>query len=217
MPGGNNTTNTTNKSNPVRPSQRPKAQIQTLLAAKKDIDKPSAKRTHSEISSDSNTSLDVSGLINFQKDLDEIKFSLRDVTTKDDLDKVTKDLVRTSDLEEMVTGIVKKLFSKFESTLEKKLNDKITKIHKEIEERDNDLKEKFDALSIENDNMKKQLDQCMMQTSRLKQELSYTTRLARSVDLSSNYNEQYSRKTTSRSITFPEKTIKIYVKILLKW
>jgi hypothetical protein len=48
----------------------------------------------------------LSGLINFQKDLDEIKFSLRDVTTKDDLNEMTKDLVKTSDLENIVTGIV---------------------------------------------------------------------------------------------------------------
>jgi hypothetical protein len=47
-------------------------------------------------------------LINFQKDLDEIKFSLRDVTKKDDLNEMTKDLVKTSDLENIVTCIVKK-------------------------------------------------------------------------------------------------------------
>jgi hypothetical protein len=46
------------------------------------------------------------------KDLDEIKISLRDVATKDDLNEMTKDLVKTSDLENIVTGIVKKLFSK---------------------------------------------------------------------------------------------------------
>jgi hypothetical protein len=39
---------------------------------------------------------------NFQKDLDEIKISLRDVTTKDDLNEMTKDLVKTSDLENIV-------------------------------------------------------------------------------------------------------------------
>lgn len=54
--------------------------------------------------------MDLSGIINFQIDLDEIKFSLRDVTTKDDLNEVTKDLVKTADLENMVAGIVKKTF-----------------------------------------------------------------------------------------------------------
>jgi hypothetical protein len=80
--------------------------------------------SHSEVSNDSNTSHDLSGLSNFQKDLDEIKISLRDVTTKDDLNEMTKDLDKTSDLENIVTGIVKKLFSKFESSLEKKMNEK---------------------------------------------------------------------------------------------
>jgi hypothetical protein len=64
---------------------------------------PRAKRTHSEVS---NTSHDLSRLINFQKDLDEIKISLRDVATKDDLNEMTKDLVKTSDLENIVTGIL---------------------------------------------------------------------------------------------------------------
>jgi hypothetical protein len=45
-----------------------------------------------------------------------------------DLNEMTKDLVKTSDLENIVTGIVKKLFSKFESSLEKKMNEKIIKI-----------------------------------------------------------------------------------------
>ena len=86
MPGGNN---------PVKT-------VQTLLAGKKkdtSNKEPRAKRTHSEVS---NTSHDLSGLINFQKDLDEIKISLRDVATKDDLNEMTKDLVKTSDLENIV-------------------------------------------------------------------------------------------------------------------
>jgi hypothetical protein len=106
---------------PTRPVSKPGQPnpvktVQTLLAAKKkdtSNKEPRAKRTHSEVSNDSNTSHDLSGLINFQKDLDEIKISLRDVTTKDDLNEMTKDLVKTSDLENIVTGIVKKLFSKF--------------------------------------------------------------------------------------------------------
>ena len=100
MPGGNNTS-TRPVSKPGQPN--PVKTVQTLLAAKK-------KDTSNK---------DLSGLINFQKDLDEIKISLRDVTTKDDLNEMTKDLVKTSDLENIVTGIVKKLFSKFVSSLEK--------------------------------------------------------------------------------------------------
>ena len=148
MPGGNNTS-----TRPVsKPGQlNPVKTVQTLLAAKKkdtSNKEPRAKRTHSEVSNDSNASHDLSGLINFQKDLDEIKISLRDVTTKDDLNEMTKDLVKTSDLENIVTGIVKKLFSKFESSLEKKMNEKIIKIQNEMEE-------KVEALSIENEDLKK--------------------------------------------------------------
>ena len=96
MPGGNNTS-----TRPVSKPGQPNSvkTIQTLLAAKKkdtSNKEPRSKRTHSEVSNDSNTSHDLSGLINFQKDLDEIKISLRDVTTKDDLNEMTKDLVKTS-------------------------------------------------------------------------------------------------------------------------
>ena len=146
MPGGNNTS-TRPVSKPGQPN--PVKTVQTLLAAKKkdtSNKEPRAKVTHSEVSNDSNTIHDLSGLINFQKDLDEIKISLRDVTTKDDLNEMTKDLVKTSDLENIVTGIVKKLFSKFESLLEKKMNEKIIKIQNEMEE-------KVEALSIANEDL----------------------------------------------------------------
>jgi hypothetical protein len=79
MTGGNNTS-TRPVSKPGQPN--PVKTVQTLLAAKKkdtSNKEPRAKRTHSEVSNDSNTSHDLSGLINFQKDLDEIKISLRDV------------------------------------------------------------------------------------------------------------------------------------------
>jgi hypothetical protein len=78
MHGGNNTS-TRPVSKPGQPN--PVKTAQTLLAAKKKdtSNKESrAKRTHSEVSNDANTCHDLSGLINFQKDLDEIKISLRE-------------------------------------------------------------------------------------------------------------------------------------------
>ncbi|VDI46270.1 Hypothetical predicted protein [Mytilus galloprovincialis] len=198
MPGGSNTLNKTS----TKPTHSKTVRsVQTLLAAKKDNKdekEPKAKRTHSEVSNDSNTSLDLSGLINFQKDLDEIKFSLRDVTTKEHLIDVTKDLVKTSDLENLVTGIVKKLFSKFESSLEKKLNDKITKIEKEMEE-------KAEALSIENEHLKKRLDAMSSHITPIKTDLAETAKVAKIANLSSNYNEQYSRKNNIKVFNFPRR------------
>ena len=192
MPLGNNNTSKTLSQKPVR-------SVQTLLAAKKDKDKePKAKRTHSEVSTDSNNSLDLSGLINFQKDLDEIKFSLRDITTKEDLNEVTKDLVKVTDLENVVTGIVKKLFSKFESALEKKMNDKVSKIQ-------NDMQERLDALTIENENLRKKLDLGAAQISSFKKDLAETSRVTKLANISSNYNEQYSRKNNIKVFNFPRR------------
>ena len=198
MPGGNNTS-TRPVSKPGQPN--PVKTVQTLLAAKKkdtSNKEPRAKRTHSEVSNDSNTSHDLSGLINFQKDLDEIKISLRDVTTKDDLNEMTKDLVKTSDLENIVTGIVKKLFSKFESSLEKKMNEKIIKIQNEMEE-------KVEALSIENEDLKKRLEVGTAQITSIKKEFSETVQVAKQANMSSNYNEQYSRKNNIKVFNFPRR------------
>ncbi|CAG2247753.1 unnamed protein product [Mytilus edulis] len=161
MPGGSNPSN--RLSSQSADKQKQVKTVQSLLTAKKDkdISKQPTKRTRSDVSTDSNTSMDLSGIINFQKDLDEIKFSLKDVTTKDDLNEVTKDLVKTADLENMVTGIVKKLFSKFESTLDKKMNERLNKIQTEMQE-------KVEALSIENEHLRRKIDQNEAKTISIK-------------------------------------------------
>ncbi|CAG2254514.1 unnamed protein product [Mytilus edulis] len=72
------------------------------LETKVDKNKPPpSKRTHSDVSNESNNSLDLSGIMNFQKDIDEIKIKLEGVTRREDLDRVTKDLIKTSDLEQV--------------------------------------------------------------------------------------------------------------------
>ena len=103
----------------------------------KDKDKPkastTAKRTHSDVSNDSNNSMDLSNLVNFQNDIDEITTSLEGVTRKTDFDDATKDLIRTSDLENLVSKIVHKSVNK---RIEEKVN--IVK---------NEMQEKIDALN----------------------------------------------------------------------
>jgi cell division septum initiation protein DivIVA len=108
---------------------------------------------------------------------------LRDVTTKDDLNEMTKDLVKTSDLENIVTGIVKKLFSKFESSLEKKMNEKIIKIQNEMEE-------KVEALSIENEDLKKRLEVGTAQITSIKKEFSETVQVAKQANMSRLLNKR---------------------------
>ena len=45
------------------------------------------------MSNDSNNSMDLCNLMNFQKDIDEIKTNLEGVTRKNSLDEATKDLI----------------------------------------------------------------------------------------------------------------------------
>ncbi|CAC5379925.1 unnamed protein product [Mytilus coruscus] len=166
MPGGSNPSNRLLSQSADQ--QKQVKTVQSLLTAKKDKDKNKQppKRTRSDVSTDSNTSMDLSRIINFQKDLDEIKFSLRDVTTKDDLNEVTKDLVKTADLENM-------------------------KCKK--------------RLSIENEHLRRKIDQNETKTLSIRKELSETTEIAKVTNISSNYNEQYSRKNNIKVYNFPWK------------
>jgi hypothetical protein len=124
MPGGQSTScKSTNKD-----KQKPVNTVPTLLSTKvdkeKDKDKPKAsktvKRTHSDVSNDSNNSMDLSNLMSFQKDIDEIKTNLEGVTRKKDIDDATKDLIRISDLENLVSTIVHNLLKRISKISEQK-------------------------------------------------------------------------------------------------
>ncbi|CAG2247336.1 unnamed protein product [Mytilus edulis] len=134
-------------------------------------------------------------------DLDEIKTKLQGITKTDDLDILTKDLVRTHDLEIIVTSIVTKLFQRFESTMDKKLNTKLATVQKEMQEMQN----KFEALSIENEELRKQIDQTRDVVIKNKKGLEDSTRMNQEALTSANYNEQYSRKNNIKVMNFPRR------------
>ncbi|CAC5419331.1 unnamed protein product [Mytilus coruscus] len=187
------------KSTNKRSTTKPGNSVQTLLAAKVDKDKPSPKkRTHSDVSSDSNNSLDSNGIKNFQKDIDDIKSKLEGVTKREDLDRVTKDLIRATDVEEVVTVIVKKLMNEFEITVQNKIDEK-------VEEVKNEMQEKLDVLAIENEDLKKQIQDIQYPNTTIIRDLNKTSRLSKQADISSNYNEQYSRKNNIKILNFPRK------------
>ena len=177
--------------------------VQTLLAAKldkeKDKDKPKApKRTHSEVSNESNNSLDLSGIMSFQKDIEEIKTNLEGVTRKEDLDRVTKDLIKVSDLEQLVTVIVKKLMNEFETNIQRKIDEKVTEVKDEMQE-------KLDAMSIENEELKKKIQVLHNTTTTIRKDLNDTRRITKEANISSNYNEQYSRKNNIKVLNLPRR------------
>ena len=91
--------------------------------------------------------MDLSNLMNFQKDIDEIKTNLEGVTRKKDLDETTKDLIRTSDLENIVSTIVYNLIEEFQKSVNKRIEEKVNIVK-------NEMQEKIDALSIENEDLK---------------------------------------------------------------
>jgi deoxyribodipyrimidine photolyase len=139
---------------------------------------------------DSNSSIefDLSGLNHIQKDLEEIKSSLQGVTKITDLNEATKDLVKSTELETLVTVIVNKLLNNFESKLETKFETKLTQVT-------NNMQEKIDALSLENENLKGQLDATKNVLGNVKTTLNRNVILTKDdATIQSNYNEQYSRK-----------------------
>ena len=81
-----------------------------------------------------------------------ISYQLTKIT---DLNEATKDLVKSTELETLVTVIVNKLLNNFESKLEKIFETKLTQVT-------NNMQEKIDALSLENENLKGQLDATKM-------------------------------------------------------
>ena len=80
----------------------------------------------------------------------------------------------------------------FESSLEKKMNEKIIKFQNE-------------ALSIENEDLKKRLEVGTAQITSIKKEFSETIQVAKQANMSSNYNEQYSRKNNIKVFNFPRR------------
>ena len=196
MPGGNSTTSSksTNKDRSKTGNT-----VQTLLAAKVDKEKPPpSKRTHSEVSNDSNCSFDLSNLMSLQKDIEEIKSGLGGITRKEDLDKATKDLFRTSDLEAIVTVIVKNLLKEFETSIETKIEEKVTEVR-------NEMQEKIDALAIENEDLKRKIQVLHTTTTSVRKDLNETGRLTKQALINSNFNEQYSRKNNIKVFNFPRK------------
>lgn len=166
--------------------------VQTLLSAKLDSSKekaPKKGRTHSELSNESNNSLefDLSGLENIQRDLSDIKLNLQSVTKIEDLNEATKDLVKTKELETVVTNIVNKLWANFQQVLEEKIEAKITVVKSELMER-------IDALSIENESLKQQVEFAKQQICKTRTEVNSNSRMTMDAITKSNYNEQYSRK-----------------------
>ncbi|CAC5421208.1 unnamed protein product [Mytilus coruscus] len=115
----------------------------------------------------------------------------------------TKDLVRTHDLEIIVNSIVTKLFQRFESTMDKKHNTKVAIVQKEMQEMQNKCK----ALSIENEELRKQIDQTRDVVIKKKKDLEDSTRMNQEAITSANYmyNEQYSRKNNIKVMNFPRR------------
>ncbi|CAG2196491.1 unnamed protein product [Mytilus edulis] len=108
-----------------------------------------AKRTLSDVekSEESDNSMNLSSdFSGISKDLGEIKSALKDNIKKDDLTKALENLVKQSDIEQIVTNIVEKLLGTLKNEIKKK---SMTKVFLKTVKDDLDLKlEKRDIVAI---------------------------------------------------------------------
>lgn len=103
-----------------------------------------------------------------------------------------------SDLEQLVTVIVKNLLREFGESIEKKFDDKLSEVKR-------DMQEKIDALAVENEDLKRKMNVLHTTTTGIRKDLNETARQTKQAIINSNFNEQYSRKNNIKVFNFPRK------------
>ena len=172
----------------MMPGDKPKPQVQTLLAAQKKTqgsnngstkeNPEKKKRTHSDVAEDS------VDLTNIHTDLVEIKQSLQGTVTKTDLDNAMNNLVKQKDLKELVTSIVNQLLESFSERMTKEFNEK-------LRERTGKLHDKLDGLAIENEQLRERIRAKDKTIEILEEKVTDTERRSIEALKLANYNEQY--------------------------
>ena len=173
--------------------QKPVQTVQTLIAPRKDLakkdkdkDKTSEKsakqkRTHSDVEKSDN-SLDISvDFIELTKDLQDIKKAVKGNIKKEDLTNALKDIVRQSDIEEIVTNIVQKLLTNFKNEIKKKVDDQISKVIQKQSQEIEELKANIVRLN------KKCIDQ-YVETNKVSRDLDYVYNRAEEAISMANYS-----------------------------
>ncbi|VDI50882.1 Hypothetical predicted protein [Mytilus galloprovincialis] len=139
-----------------------------------------------------NLSSDFSGI---SKDLGEIKSALKDNIKKDDLTKALENLVKQSDIEQIVTIIVEKLLGTLRNEIKKEVNDKVTEIT-------NKQNTEIQLLKSQNSALSNQLEEQNIRLNSITIEMEDTMNKSYSALSMANYNEQYSRKFNIKMVNF---------------
>lgn len=165
------------------------------LKGKSNTDEPPLKnkRTHSDVSEESNSSM--IGLSIIQTQLDEMNESLSEV--KKNLEQVLK----KEDIEALIKSTVCNIMDK----LEKKMREDI---ENKVQEKTKHLNEKIDSISFENQQLTDQLKSTsttlQKQINDLEEQIQHNEKRSKDALKNSNYNEQYSRKNNVKIMDVPE-------------
>ncbi|CAG2230463.1 unnamed protein product [Mytilus edulis] len=143
-----------------------------------------AKRTLSDVekSEESDNSMNLSSDFS-----DNIK--------KDDLTKALENLVKQSDIEQIVTNIVEKLLGTLKNEIKKEVNDKVTEIT-------NKQNTEIQLLKSQNSTLSNQLEEQNIRLNSITIEMEDTMNKSYSALSMANYNEQYSRKFNIKMVNF---------------
>ncbi|WAQ95622.1 hypothetical protein MAR_028312 [Mya arenaria] len=177
------------------------------ISAKGD-EKPTAKRTNSEVSNDSMDN----GAI--QRQLDVVNENLLEL--RGDL----KHMLKKDEVENLITSNISNILKE----LEQKTEDRILRMKKDIEEdmkakidtdieklvniKTKGLEDKINSLEFDNNALKEKLDSSKsyytQEIDRLKDKANENGRISREASKKANYNEQYSRKNNIKIMDIKE-------------
>lgn len=171
----------------------------TQTAKKASTAKVGDKSVRQDTSSMSETSFDTNQI---PEELESIKKQINDLPSKKDLELLGKLLVGKNEIQSLVTEIVQKLLTSFED-----------KVRKEMRSFKEEYDNKIQAVTIENENLIKEIKFLKDTNIKLKKDISINRHYTQEAIKSANFNEQYSRKNNIKVFNFPTKTNQDYAKI----
>ncbi|KAK3104199.1 hypothetical protein FSP39_025227 [Pinctada imbricata] len=128
-----------------------------------------------------------------EENISIIKSDLKDM--KETLVKT----VKTEDVRVIVTEIVQQLLKEnnkeIDKAIEKKVQEKCAELESKHKQTVNGLNEKIDGLALDVESLQEQLNECKKEMRGMHTKINENERHAAIAVSSSNYNEQYSRKT----------------------
>ncbi|XP_060072931.1 uncharacterized protein LOC132552759 isoform X2 [Ylistrum balloti] len=147
-----------------------------------------------------------------RQDISKIKEQLENVVKKADLTALSAGLVKSKDIEKIVSSIVESMRKDLERDLGQKITEKTAQMRQELDlvnAHNHRLQESLQGKQREIDELKKQSTEMQREVERVQtsvfKEMEEVKRMAQDGIRKGNYNEQYSRRNNIKVMDFKEK------------